>query len=859
VEEESVVLTHERADFDALASLIAAVKLYPNARPYLCRNLPGPVKNFLSLYQDVFPIPCGVPLDFIPNRLVIVDTQQKESLGMYQSMLEKVPPDGIIIYDHHPTPENPIQAKERVIEERGATVSILLDRLWEMHIPITPLEATLFALGLYADTGLFTFPLTHPSDLRSAAELLERGADLGIVRQYLHMSLTEKHRTLLDALMWNQKNLILQGHSLTLTQASLPEEVSDLSLVVTHLQEILAVPTLFSLMEFPGVVYLLGRTENRELNLLPAIQRLGGNGHPSAVVARLKQTSLNRAERLLLKALEETLVPPLVAWDVMSSPVHGVTVDATVKEALEEMQKYGHSGLVVWDEEGNLAGILTRKDVDKAIRLNMWRSSVKGFMTPRVLSVSPTTTLPEIQQLFVQHGIGRVIVLGERGTVAGIVTRKDILRRSTEVASAALGRSTAVQSALQSRVPLPLLTRLKEMGQIAENLGMKAYLVGGSVRDILLGLPVGDWDILVEGDGLRLAERITQFLGGDLQTYPQFKTASIRWEDGFRVDVATAREEYYEKPASLPRVIPSSLKADLYRRDFTIHTLAILLNPRGFGNLVDYFNGFQDLQSRVIRVLHNLSFVEDPTRIFRAIRYEQRLGFRVEEKTLSLMQTALSQKALRKLSGDRLRNELCHIFQEASPRDILLRMENLKIFTGIHPRLTLRVNLFFPEDWVRKASTLFSLNGAGEKNILYLLVLSSSLPLKDAEEFLMKMRLDRKGIKNVHLLSVQSQLVSRLEKASRNSTLYQILHGLPVEFLAYLWVMEPSIRSSVERYWSTLRHITLTITGDHLREAGISPGPEVGKILRRVLWMKLDGKIKEEEELTTAIQKYSKK
>ncbi len=859
MEELGVVLTHERADFDALASLIAVVKLYPNTRPYLCKNLHGPVKNFLSLYQDVFPVPCGVAIDFIPNRLVIVDTQQKESLGMYQSVLEKVPPERVTVYDHHPTPENPIQAGERVIEERGATVAILLDRLWEIHPPITPLEATLFALGLYADTGLFTFPLTHPSDLRSAAELLERGADLEIVRQYLHVSLTEKHRFLLDALMRNLKNFILQGHSITLTTASLSEEVSDLSLVVTHLHEILAVTTLFSLMEFPGVVYVLGRTENRELNLLPAIQRLGGNGHPSAVVARLRHTSLNRAEHLLLKALEETLTPPTVAWDVMSSPVHGITAGATVKEALEEMQKYGHSGLVVWDDKGNLMGILTRKDVDKAIRLNMWRSSVKGFMTPRIISVSPTTTLPEIQRLFVQQGIGRVLVLGEKGAVAGIVTRKDILRRTVEMDTSTPERSTSVQSVLQSHISPTLLTRLKKIGQIAEDLGMKAYLVGGSVRDILLGLPVGDWDILVEGEGLRLAEKIARTLGGALQTHPRFKTASIRWEDGFRVDVATAREEYYEKPASLPRVIPSSLKADLYRRDFTIHTLAILLNPRGFANLVDYFNGFQDLQSRIIRVLHNLSFIEDPTRIFRAIRYEQRLGFRIEEKTLSLMQMALHQKALRKLSGDRLRNEWFHIFQETSPRDILLRMENLKILTGIHPRLTLQANLFSPDDWVQKASILFSLNGAGEKNILYLMVLSSSLPLKDAEEFLMKMRLDRKGIKNVRLLPVKSQITTRLKKASRNSTLFQILHGLPVEFLAYLWVMEPSIRSSVERYWVTLRHITLTITGNHLREAGISPGPEVGKILRRVLWMKLDGKIKENEELTAAIQEYSKK
>src|SRR2546425_10643522 len=216
------------------------------------------------------------------------------------------------------------------------------------------------------------------------------------------------------------------------------------------------------------------------------------------------------------------------------------------------------------------------------------------------------------------------------------------------------------------RLPSKIFNRLREIGALADAMDASAYLVGGLVRDLLLGQTNLDVDIAVEGDAMTFARRLADRYGAGLKIFEKFGTALVVFPDGFKLDVATARCESYAHPTALPTVKPSSIKDDLYRRDFTINALAIRLTVRRFRELVDFYGGLRDLEHKVIRVLHSRSFVDDPTRVFRAIRFEQRFGFRIEKHTLTLLKEAAASDLVHRLSGPRLRNEVMRLLSERS-------------------------------------------------------------------------------------------------------------------------------------------------------------------------------------------------
>src|SRR3989475_5291242 len=233
----------------------------------------------------------------------------------------------------------------------------------------------------------------------------------------------------------------------------------------------------------------------------------------------------------------------------------------------------------------------------------------------------------------------------------------------------------------------PIFNRLQEIGRLADDIGMPAYLVGGLVRDLLLGHKNLDVDLTVEGDGMTFARRLADQHGAGLKIFDRFATALVVFPDGFKLDVATARRESYAHPTALPTVRPSSIKDDLYRRDFTINALAIRLNVSRFGELVDFYGGLRDLEHKVIRVLHSRSFVDDPTRVFRAIRFEQRFGFRIEKHTLTLLKEAAASDLVHRLSGPRLRNEVMRLLSEQAPIRTIRRMAEFDLLRFLHTGL----------------------------------------------------------------------------------------------------------------------------------------------------------------------------
>jgi tRNA nucleotidyltransferase (CCA-adding enzyme) len=227
---------------------------------------------------------------------------------------------------------------------------------------------------------------------------------------------------------------------------------------------------------------------------------------------------------------------------------------------------------------------------------------------------------------------------------------------------------------------------LKRIGEVADEFGYGAYVVGGFVRDLFLYRLNEDVDIVIEGDGIAFAKKYAKLEGTRIHTYEKFGTAVIIFPDGYKIDVASARLEYYKFPAALPIVEMSSIKLDLYRRDFTINTLAIQLNSEKFGTLIDFFSARKDVKEKIIRVLHNLSFVEDPTRVFRAIRFEQRFGFTIGKLTNGLIENAVNMNFFQGLSGRRVLGELKQILEEDNPVPAIIRLNDfdlLKFIPGL--------------------------------------------------------------------------------------------------------------------------------------------------------------------------------
>ena len=250
-----------------------------------------------------------------------------------------------------------------------------------------------------------------------------------------------------------------------------------------------------------------------------------------------------------------------------------------------------------------------------------------------------------------------------------------------------------LRALMRRRLPAKIFTRLKEIGRLADATDVSAYLVGGLVRDFLLGRKNLDVDIAVEGDGMTFARRLADQHGAGLKIFDRFATALVVFPDGFKLDVATTRRESYAHPSALPTVKPSSIEDDLYRRDFTINALAICLNASRFGELVDFYGGLRDLEHKVLRVLHASSFVDDPTRVFRAIRFEQRFGFRIETDTFTLLKEAAATDLVHRLSGPRLRNEVLRVLSEEVPIRAIRRMAELHLLRVLHADLALTAKL----------------------------------------------------------------------------------------------------------------------------------------------------------------------
>jgi tRNA nucleotidyltransferase (CCA-adding enzyme) len=846
VKATEVIATHTNTDFDAFAAMLAARRLYPDAVVSVSGALNRNVREFYRLHADELDAveTSRLETDAI-RRLIVVETTSASRLGDLEEValdqeVEKV------LFDHH-AGELPewVKAENAVISQDGALTTTLAGVLAEREIAVTPLEATAFALGIHEDTGSLTYPTTTQRDADALAWCLRHGARQELLASFLHTPLGDEERELLGALMESLESARVAGVELLIAAVSWPRHVDGVSNLAHKIADLTDTRALVLLVEMGDRVFCVTRSRTPAVDAAAIARALGGGGHREAASALFRGT-LADAREALRAGLDSAVAEPSRAERIMSRPARSVAPNETVSRAMVACQRYAQSGILVI-EEGQLVGAVSREDLDKAIAHGLSHAPVKGIMSSRVATVDAAAPLAEVQEALAGSPDGRVAVL-EDGVVVGVVTRSDLLRALGERPEVEVEPGASLADELSG---LTELAKVFEAVAAASEPYDGVYLVGGTVRDILLGEPNFDVDIAVEGDAIGLARSVADALDGRVRAHSKFGTAVVVYGDDQRIDVVTARTEFYDAPAALPSVEHATIREDLFRRDFTINAMAVSLKGEDFGRLVDPFHGRRDLEAKTIRVLHNLSFIDDPTRIFRAIRYESRYGFRMDEHSQRLARGTIEMGLVGDLSSARLRDELIALLEEGDAGASILRLAELGAGGAIHPHLVA------DQEAVELLERLRELNERYRTGIpawrLAFEALARRMPPDEIYDWLQRLKVQRRDAERIAwAVTVGPRLVERLRGDTPEPAEIVAL-AEPYAPDAPLFALALADPEPLHEYFERLRDVRLEVSGADLAKLGVGESPQVGEILAELRRRKLNGQLDgRESELAAA-------
>ena len=858
-----VILTHENADFDAIASLLGASKLFPAATPLLPRRVNRNVRAFLALYDADLPL---VQIDDLPRRrkitrAILVDTQSLSTLkGMTRDMT-------VDVIDHHEHDSEPPPRWTFSGEPIGATTTLLTEEISARALKLTSIEATLLLLGIHEDTGSLSYATTTARDVHAAAWLMEQGAHLDVAQEFLHHPLAPEQRVLYEQLLEQSETHEIEGHTIVISRATAHGLEEEISTLAHKLRDLLEPSGLFVLVALDGRIQLVARSTTDDIDVAAVAEHFGGGGHRRASAALIRDRSLDDACQELLDLLAEVVKPSVTVAQIMSRGVQVLEPEETVADAAERMRRTGHEGFPVV-VDGNVAGLLTRRAVDRALQFEMSDVPVTQVMEAGSVTVNSHDSIARLQQLMIEHNWGQIPVT-EDGAIVGVVTRTDLIKLWG--APPQSSQQDKVASLLEEALSAPALALIHHISQAAHQMEFVPYFVGGLVRDLLLGSPIVDIDLVIEGEAIALAQHLSTELGGRVILHKRFGTA--KWFPSQRawrriagrapqeelppsVDFATARTEFYTHPTALPQVARSSIKQDLHRRDFTINTLAIQLDPDNWGELLDFYGGEADLQDGVIRVLHSLSFVDDPTRMLRAARLESRLGFHLDPRSEQLIADGLP--LLKRVSGDRIRHEMEQIFDEPKPENALHRLDDLGVMAHIHPGLSCDKWLQSAYHTLRQDLSLEMWDlQPRDAPFLHLALLAYRLDAQEMQGLIKRLKVRRDDADDLRLLPQLRDTLPLLGKARRTSTIYRLLQPYPARVLAAAWVAtdRAKLRERLARYQTSYRLVAVDTSGEELKTMGLEPGPLFGRLLAALRDARLDGKVNDREEEQDLVRK----
>ncbi|AMD91692.1 CBS domain-containing protein [Desulfomicrobium orale] len=862
---DTVITCHANADFDALAAMIAAGKLYPGAAMIFPGTQDGSLKDyFIQSVMYLFDFKNLKDLDTKEiRRLVIVDTRNRSRLEHVDALFS-LPGLSIHLFDHHPPTEDSISADVEYCEIWGSTTAIMVSRLRELSLSVTPDEATIMGLGIFEDTGGFTFNSTTEHDFEAAAWLKTQGMELETIREIMNRELSAEQVAILSQLIETAATHSISGISVVVTEVDLDAYVGDFALLIHKLMDMENMRVLFAIGRMGNRIQLVARSRAPEVDVSVICASFGGGGHAYAASASIKDRTISQVKDELFALLYSHINPQMVVRKFMSSPVVRIQAGQTVAQAAEVMIRYGLKALPVMEYGEQVCGIIENSVAEKAVGHGLGAERVAEYMQEDFSTVTEDEDLYRIMEIILGERQRLVPVLRGQEMV-GVITRTDLINllvqepaRFPDSLFPGKRQEKNIQHLLRERLPADMLELLRLAGRTGREMGMDVYAVGGFVRDMLLGIPNDDIDLVVEGDGVAFAQTLGERLGARIRPHLKFRTAVLILPSGQKVDVATARLEYYEYPAALPVVELSSLKMDLYRRDFSINTLAVHLSPAHFGRLVDFFGGQQDLKDGVIRALHSLSFVEDPTRIIRAIRFEGRFQFRIGAQTERLIKNAVRLNIFQRLSGARIRHELRLLAEDAAPVAGLVRMRDLGLLQAIHPLLHFPPSKERLLEEIERVVTWYRLlyrEEAPDVWIVYFLGLVSGFDATSVDLLTSRLQFVPRRTELVEstrrqLRFMAMQLAQWGRTNGSSAELYDILSPVPLEGLLYAMAKQrkQELKKAISRFLTTLQDVHVAISGADIKAMGVAPGPSFSIILEAVKRAVLNGRVKTREE-----------
>jgi tRNA nucleotidyltransferase (CCA-adding enzyme) len=876
-----IITTHKNADFDGFAACVAATLIYEDSIIVLEGEPQQNLKEFLNIYD----IPYEKENNFIKDyqeeiknhkfeKVVIVDTADINRIPEFiKSLIEQ----GIEvdIYDHHPELKEQNIKGNNYSKEVGSATTLVVQKLLERKIVLPDTYETLFLIAIHEDTGNFVYSTTTSLDHQISAELLKGGARIEEVEEFVSLEMTKEQKELFDKLYNNVQELTLEEVTIHIAYSQINKFIGGLNVITHKLFETLTPDVLFVVVKMGKSIYIVARSRIEEIDLNKILSLFGGGGHKKAGSAKTKGLRIQEVIDKIKKELNSSFVPVLRAKHIMSSPVRTILSFETVERAHELMFQTGHSGLPVISDN-KLVGIVTKKDIEKAMKHGLKNAPVKAIMSTNLKVVDVEISLTQVRRVMAEADIGRIPVLKD-GILVGIITRTDLLRATNGVFNFSLSpileekyKSQSLKEDLEKNLPTSILNLLKLIGLYGNELGINVYVVGGFVRDLLLAINFKsngtksipyDIDVVVEGDGLLFGKYVAKQLRAKYVEHPKFHTCSIFYRNGenkiIRIDIATARTEYYEEAGELPKVELSTIKKDLYRRDFSINAMAIKINSGSFGILMDFFNCKKDLEEGRIRILYPLSFIEDPTRILRAIRFEQRFGFEIEPNTLTKLEEAVENGYLEKVTGMRVREELEKILEEPEPLNAIKRMGKLKIIFHLFERT------YYSPTMEKDLEKLFDVKEYFKNNLpnylnkvrpfhLVLDVLLQYTPEESLKKITARYGLPKDFIKNLmQVRNIYSEISKELKdkkKISKLSYFYEKTNGFQNEQLIFLAIKLPEeLLEKYYEYLGKIEKLKFSITGKDLLKKGYE-GAQIKAKLEEIKKKLLNGEIQPGEE-----------
>lgn len=915
---DTVITCHTNADNDALASMVGALFLYPGAVLLFPGSQERQVQEFYEeVVEPLFPCVSQKELDAeAVQRLVVVDTHLRSRLPQVKKLLEERPGIDIQVWDHHALSddegEDRLAASLLRVEGAGAASTMLVEEIRKRNLSLTCETATALAAGIYGDTGSFLYSSTTQRDMEAAAWLVGQGADLAVVSRLITRVMGREQLKALSAMLENTQVREVGGVVMAISSMQSETFLEDFATLAPRIMEIEDCSVLFAIASMEDKVQVVGRSRSSLVDVGEICRRLGGGGHHYAASASVKDMTLPQVRDFLKMQASLIVNADETAGRLMTAPALGVSEKLTIGEAQALMIRYGLKAVPIFaDGTQRCVGLLAQETAAKASGHGLAHVAVAMYMQRSFSVVPESADIQELVDIMI-GGQQRLIPVVGGGDVAetdedvragllmerdvvGVVTRTDIIRlfmgengAHIPPVSRKARKERNLSSAMCKRLSPPCMTFLRMAGEIAQDIGASAYVVGGFVRDLVMdgkGLkwPDIDIDLVVEGDAMAFAHKLGIRLKGRVREHREFMTAMLVFPaeslcadvekhrrthladpTEIKVDIATARLEFYTEPGALPQVERGSIKMDLYRRDFSINAMAVRLNPQVFGQLVDFFDGQEDIRNRRIRTLHALSFVEDPTRMFRAVRFEQRYGFRMGAQCERFMRNAIDDLHLiHHLSGSRICHELELMMEERNPFLAFRRMDELGLLAEVHPLLRMNDEKRDMADRVRRVLEWYMrMYLPEEPDLLMLMVIAlcRRAPGPEVENLLDRLQFSDRRKRETMLvrsaIMAARQGMNQWEKKNGPiSELHRLLGRAPLETLLYLLAQEDGEEQheKLTRYIYMGRQMKPDVNGDDLMRMGVEPGPMIGRILNEVLIAKMDDEsMGREEQLALA-------